>query len=842
MPIRDYCEMLERETNNGKLPTRLLVIGEGGSGKSTLTAKIAHEWVKGKVLQDIALLFVLNLRKMSESSTLEDAIFEQLMPKDVGFSKEELLTYIIRNQDKVMIIFDSYDEFCRKRSLEDEPRTNVIQTLSYEILIKCRVMVTSRPWKQNDFLNFQREYTTFEVSGFTQDQVESYVKKFFKNDPSLAESLLTYLKRNDFCPGIASVPLMTQLFCMYWMKNNNADIPDRIGELYNRIISSLWKHQKSKAAVQCTPVPFSCVLRELGKKAFHGLWPPENKLVFTRQELDESTSHDQTVEIAIEVGLLSTDDNLSIEPEYCGKDDNIFDDESETSPSYLQHLRFFHKTIQEKCAGVFLAREKPTETKKHLEKLTTVNLCLKVQMILQFACGVSLEATKLIMARLEEVFKSHIRDLLPSYYRDELAESQVRMVQQFIELCLICNYESGAKKEFHDFVNSLFPNGNMRFLGISAYMGSALEHFLTFNNNTRSITIVEMPRNGDTVYYLGKSKILQDAHREEHKKLKNEKSSKLKEMHDECINKKILPQHSSNISNALGDVQIWERFSNLQPSSDINFTPVVRAFSHIHLFMLDITDVKLGKQCETLISCIEKEHLTTVVKLMFRQIGLTQDQVDRLVVAMEKRKLPVLKALDMSRNNAGIPKELGRVVHSLQMTNINVSFMTKDPQDTSKMTSCLQDYGPHLEEYRIEGNPTNQEVGDALLNALPNQLQNLGIDDVSTLERDVHKEMLTNLQRLQELRELRIWGITIYLDDVLGCVAEALPALPHLSYLSLRAEGAPKTTSASFERLLKVLEASTSIRKLRLYGIYVDQKNFKALVDIGRKHSYEYLW
>ncbi len=771
-----------------------------------------------------------------------------------------------------MFILDSYDEFARKCSLSDEPTTEVIEALSHQRLTNCRLLVTSRPWRAEEFSHLQRVYTKYEVRGFTSKQVEEYIKKFFNNDPSLAESLIEYLKMNDFCPGIASVPLMTQLFCMFWMENNKKEkankkkkeLPKKIGQLYTRIIKTLLSHRKSKKPA-CEKGQLSRALADLGKIAFTGLWPPEDKLVFSATEIQEEKISPKTARIALDVGILCVDENRS---ERVGdrerNDSSIFDDlsddddsadgestgdeldDDETDSALPKHLRFFHKTIQEKCAGERLAILPEAEIVRHLAVLDSVKTCMRVRMILQFACGVNLEATDLIMKRLEDLHQSEIHSMLASYYQDDLPEEKVRKVQQFIELCLICNYESGAARQYVKFLSRLFPNDQMRFLGMSAYVGDALEHFLKhLQKDVKSLTVVELPRAGNTVYYLSKSRVLEDAHRDVHRVLKTEQGTKLDDMYDECVRKGILKDRglrrsSSNVSNLLADVQMWERFHDMQPSSEINFTPVIRAFQYINLSVLDITDVSLGRQCDALVECIENKHLSSAVTLKCRQIGLETHQVQRLCVAMRKGQLPKLKEIDISRNAAGIPIELGEAVKELNMTHVNVSFMTKEAVQMKKFLGGISQYGPNLTELRVEGNPTNQEEGNTLLESFRDmeQLEYLGFAGVS------HSESVpvSNLHYLKHLKELRVWDITEYLDQVLAGVSDSLSSLSQLSYLSIRAEEAPTTVSPSLINLIEALKKSERIRRLLLLGIFFDQGHLTQVVEIGRRHNYNFFW
>ena len=59
----EYDELFEI-FENGNEKTRIAFLGEAGVGKTTLLAKIAHDWAMGNRLQDVDLLFYVRLREI----------------------------------------------------------------------------------------------------------------------------------------------------------------------------------------------------------------------------------------------------------------------------------------------------------------------------------------------------------------------------------------------------------------------------------------------------------------------------------------------------------------------------------------------------------------------------------------------------------------------------------------------------------------------------------------------------------------------------------------------------------------------------------------------------------
>ena len=111
--LRHYTDLFTGE-KDGNIPKRILVQGETGIGKSTFVKKLAVDWAEQKddALKKFKLVLALPLRNVYTCKTLDDIIsFSQLFPKDEETSTDDLLSYIRDNQEKVLLVFDGYDEY-----------------------------------------------------------------------------------------------------------------------------------------------------------------------------------------------------------------------------------------------------------------------------------------------------------------------------------------------------------------------------------------------------------------------------------------------------------------------------------------------------------------------------------------------------------------------------------------------------------------------------------------------------------------------------------------------------------------------------------------------------------
>ncbi len=97
-------------------PEKILLIGQAGTGKSTLCQKIAHDWASGRLWNDrFEVVYWLPLRELnSKKLPLDDltlflatALSHLIFKEDLGI---EQIVNLIRKNQKSLIILDGYDE------------------------------------------------------------------------------------------------------------------------------------------------------------------------------------------------------------------------------------------------------------------------------------------------------------------------------------------------------------------------------------------------------------------------------------------------------------------------------------------------------------------------------------------------------------------------------------------------------------------------------------------------------------------------------------------------------------------------------------------------------------
>ena len=323
-------------------PRVVLIEGNPGMGKTTYCQKLAHDWSVGKIPSDasfpkVEILLLLKCRDMHmKTANIEEAIDDQLLPQDAGKKeKEDFFHFIRSNQSKILLILDGLDE------LRHELLPYIQPLIQGKIFSNTFLVLTAR----HEAGRSLRRYcdTLLEIIGYTNDDVDSYIKKYFSKheDQSLAERMIVQLEYDEELRELTANPLNTALLCLL-CEETKGIFPSSRTKLYDDLVSCALRRYFSKRGVPLSDDdPFercSDELNQLGEMAFEALL--KNQLYFSR---DESTDF-------LQLPFLSREPSVSkIRPRPC--------------------YAFTHKTFQEYFAAFYLAQQIITGNKGEAKSL-----------------------------------------------------------------------------------------------------------------------------------------------------------------------------------------------------------------------------------------------------------------------------------------------------------------------------------------------------------------------------------------------------------------------------------------------------------------------------------------
>ena len=358
------------QLEDGSQPKCILIEGAPGIGKSTFSWKLCRKWGKGKILQQYKVLVMLRLRdnRVRQATDVLHLFRHPDMDTQEAAAKE-----IARRRGKgLLLLLEGFDELPNNLRTEQSLFIKIITGME---LPEATVLITSRPSASSFLLaNCRGDMSQhIEIIGFSQEDVQSYLRSVFEDKLCLQSGLQDYLSCYPHMQSMMYVPLNCAIVTQVY-KNSVKDkfIPKTMSDLYTSLVRSLllrylhdhpvhgrkvWR-LRSFSDLPCDVFQQLC---ELGRIAYEGIMQGQ-QVIFS----DLPSDFDG-------LGLMQSMNELYV-------------DEG-TAVSFS----FFHLTLQEYMAALHLS-EQPVETQiKHFQEYgdKVSNLCMYNQFIvvLQFLAG-----------------------------------------------------------------------------------------------------------------------------------------------------------------------------------------------------------------------------------------------------------------------------------------------------------------------------------------------------------------------------------------------------------------------------------------------------------------------
>ena len=396
----------------------ILVVGRPGIGKTMFCQKILRNWASDDLLNDaqkcqmdFKLAFLIKFRKFNYTNKklslrkLLDASEYCKLPLS-----DDVWHYIIENPDKVLLIFDGFDEYSKKAKINDDDISvsNVVEDLiplhylykkllSGKILPGATVLTTTRPTAASLFKTSSIAFKRIvEILGFTSEKVEEYVDKFTKakGDDGKGETIKQHIRSNPNLQSFCYIPVNCYIICsclLHWLNLPiSGCLPTRLTELYSIAIKIFYfchddiqSRYTSHEAQQFYLKPFNALpehvqllFKRLGKIAFQGI--KEGRLILESGEVDDQENN----------GLFHR-----LPDSFCGR----------LTEGRAQYC-FLHLTMQEFLAAKYLV---DTLSRRKLRKFVSKHIkdgAWKV--VMKFVAG--------LLAEKEEQSSDIFSDLLPA--------------------------------------------------------------------------------------------------------------------------------------------------------------------------------------------------------------------------------------------------------------------------------------------------------------------------------------------------------------------------------------------------------------------------------------------
>ena len=306
----------------------ILVVGHPGTGKTLFCTKILRDWacdnlfIGGQNAQlDFQVAFLVKLRMLNRVADQELSLRELLEYSEystpLSAEPDEVWKYIRQNPNKVLVIFDGFDEYSGRTEIDNDdtlyrnweeermPLHSLLKKiLSGKLLAGATVLTTTRPTAVSCFgsLCFLK---TVEILGFTPDQVDDYVERFTSGGDK-AKTIKEHIRSNLNLLSFCYIPVNCFIICSCLLKlliDNSAYhlgcLPTKLTEIYSVAIKILYfcyddercRHHKDKGRdfylkpFKELPEAVTRVFIRLGEIAFNGI--QQGRLVFESHEVND---------------------------------------------------------------------------------------------------------------------------------------------------------------------------------------------------------------------------------------------------------------------------------------------------------------------------------------------------------------------------------------------------------------------------------------------------------------------------------------------------------------------------------------------------------------------------
>jgi len=438
-------------------PRRILIEGAPGIGKTVLAKEIAFLWAQRRLLENVAVLFLLILRDPHLQAVESETELIQYILKSissVNLNDEQVEIFIEQLKSlQVCVILDGYDEYPVKL----HGKSFIAKLIKGKIFPNTIVVITSRPTATMHLHDMVER--RIEILGFAQKERDEYIKNSLKNSVDKREQLKVYLKCHPIINGLMYVPL--HLAVLLYLFKVQSILPETLTEMnesfiLHTIYRSLKKHGVIRFGsvntavhnLEKLPNEIYNIIYKLSELAYGGM--QNNKLVFSYDDITNYCPEIDDIPGSINgFGLLQVVQHFS-----------------QKGPGETASFNFLHYTMQEFLAAFYLTKLYPKQQVALLKATFWEGRYNFMWMMYVGLNGVSSEAFT------QFLYRTHSKEGKSLRKHIETDKSKcLHLFQCFME---------AKGTEVPRQISSLFQNGEISFRGIGRLHPQHISSLLSY--------------------------------------------------------------------------------------------------------------------------------------------------------------------------------------------------------------------------------------------------------------------------------------------------------------------------------------------------------------------------